>query len=162
EPLPLRLADGRSFAQFSVRFLNVSELGPRKNLVGLLRAWLQATSADDDAALIVKLGCYAPGWPELFQHQIGQLELELGRRLSEAAPIPFLSELFSDAEMPRLFAAATHYISVSHGEGWDQPMVEAAASGLRLIAPDHSAYAAYLDSSIAYLIPSRQVPVEFV
>src|SRR5207247_129938 len=48
------------------------------------------------------------------------------------------------------------------GEGWDQPMVEAAASGLRLIAPNHSAYSAYLDSSIAQLIPSRVVPVRFV
>jgi hypothetical protein len=42
---------------------------------------------------------------------------------------------FADSAMPRLYAAATHYISMSFGEGWDQPMLEAAASGLRLIAP---------------------------
>jgi glycosyltransferase involved in cell wall biosynthesis len=63
--------------------------------------------------------------------------------------------------MPRLFATATHYVSLSHGEGWDQAMVEAAATGLRLIAPDHSAYRAYLDPSVAQLIGSREVPAMF-
>jgi glycosyltransferase involved in cell wall biosynthesis len=63
--------------------------------------------------------------------------------------------------MPRLYAAATHYISLSFGEGWDQPMLEAAASGLRLIAPDHSAYSTYLDDSVAQLITSREVPCLF-
>jgi glycosyltransferase involved in cell wall biosynthesis len=63
--------------------------------------------------------------------------------------------------MPRLYTAATHYISLSHGEGWDQAMVEAAASGLTLIAPDHSAYRAYLDASVARMIPSREAPARF-
>src|SRR5262249_27419237 len=39
-----------------------------------------------------------------------------------------------------------------------QPMVEAGASGLRLIAPAHSGYLAYLDSSVARLLPARQIP----
>src|SRR5262249_55636835 len=73
----------------------------------------------------------------------------------------FVHDLLSDHEMPRLYASATHYISVSHGEGWDQTMMEAAASGLKLIAPAHSGYLTYLDSSIASLIPSREVPVAY-
>jgi glycosyltransferase involved in cell wall biosynthesis len=71
-----------------------------------------------------------------------------------------VDRLLSDAEMPGLFAAATHYWSMSHGEGWDQPMIEAGAAGLRLIAPRHSAYLAYLDSSVAQLVPSRGEPVD--
>jgi hypothetical protein len=51
--------------------------------------------------------------------------------------------------MPGLFAAASHYWSMSHGEGWDQPMIEAAASGLRLIVPRHTAYLEYLDADVA-------------
>jgi glycosyltransferase involved in cell wall biosynthesis len=73
----------------------------------------------------------------------------------------FVHDRFSDEDMPRLYAAATHYISLSFGEGWDQPMLEAAASGLRLIAPDHTAYSSYLDSSVAQLIGSREVPCLF-
>jgi hypothetical protein len=60
--------------------------------------------------------------------------------------------------MPGLYTAATHYWSMSHGEGWDQPMTEAAASGLRLIAPDHTAYRTYLDPSAGTLLPCRQEP----
>jgi glycosyltransferase involved in cell wall biosynthesis len=63
--------------------------------------------------------------------------------------------------MPALYRAATHYISASFGEGWDQPMMEAAASGLKLIAPDHSAYREYLDETVATMIPARAVPAVF-
>src|SRR5262249_1674474 len=51
-----------------------------------------------------------------------------------------------------------HYVSLSHGEGWDQPMMEAAVSGLALIAPAHSAYLTYLREEDAYLIPSPLRP----
>jgi glycosyltransferase involved in cell wall biosynthesis len=89
------------------------------------------------------------------------MEDRLRKRLNEAAPVRFIHDLLSDADMPELYAAATHYISMSHGEGWDNTMVEAAASGLKLIAPEHSAYLAYLDSSTASLIHSREIPVEY-
>jgi glycosyltransferase involved in cell wall biosynthesis len=160
-PLPLQTDAGRSIERFRVRFLNVSELGPRKNLVGLVGVWLRATSRRDDAILMIKLGRYAPGWFERFQDRVALLQDELGRRLEEAAPIRFIYDLFADAQMPRLYATATHYISLSFGEGWDQAMVEAAASGLKAIAPDHSAYRAYLDPSVAQLIPSRERPAVF-
>jgi glycosyltransferase involved in cell wall biosynthesis len=136
-PLPLPVSAR------SRRFLNVSDLNPRKNLDGLLRAWVDATSPGDDAALILKIGGPGPLPPV---------------DLATAAPVVVLRQTFGRDEMPRLYRSATHYISLSHGEGWDLPMMEAAASGLRLIAPDHSAYRAYLDESIATLIPSRETP----
>ncbi len=157
-PLPLEDENGGPIGAHRVRFLNVSELGPRKNLLGLLRAWLQATSRDDDAILIIKLGCPAPARLALFRHQVDQLQAQSRKRWDDAAPVHFLHDLFSDAALPRLYAAASHYISMSFGEGWDQAMVEAAAAGLRLIAPDHSAYTTYLDHSCAQLIPSRAIP----
>lgn len=161
EPLPLRLDTGELASDRRVRFLNVSDLGPRKNLLGLLHAWLLATSASDDAVLVIKLGRYAPGWFELLRSQIAELEREVGRSFADAAPVHFLFDLLADAEMPRLYASATHYISLSHGEGWDQPMVEAAATGLRLIAPDHSAYRHYLTPERATMLPSREIPARF-
>ena len=33
--------------------------------------------------------------------------------------------------------------------------------GLHLIAPEHSAYPAYLDESVARMIPSRKIPADF-
>ena len=89
------------------------------------------------------------------------VERQVGKALGEAAPIHFVYDVYSDDEMPGFFAAATHYISMSHGEGWDLAMMEAVASGLVPIAPAHSAYLAYLDATIAHLIPSREVPIAF-
>jgi glycosyltransferase involved in cell wall biosynthesis len=158
EPLPLHLEHGEPVDRFRVRFLNVSSLSPRKNLLGLLGAWLRATTPADDAVLILKLSVEGADALERFRRQLDGLQGDLGTSLHQAAPLHILTGVLADAAMPRLYAAATHYISLSHGEGWDQPMVEAGAMGLRLIAPRHSAYTAYLDPSVATLVPSAQVP----
>lgn len=160
-PRGITTVDGRPVSQFRTRFLNVSVLSPRKNQAGLLRAWLQATSQSDDAVLILKLGLYSPGWAAEWDQTVQRLQWEIGKRLADAAPILTLHAILPDAELPGLYAAASHYISLSTGEGWDQPMVEAAASGLRLIAPDHSAYRAYLDRTTATLLPVQEVPADF-
>lgn len=159
--LPLATSSGRLVADFRTRFLNVSEIGPRKNLTGLLRAWLQSTRSDDDAILILKLGRYVPERLELWQQQLRGAEREVGRHFVDAAPVEVQFDLMPDALMPRLYAAATDYISMSYGEGWDHPMVEAGACGLHLIAPDHSAYQSYLTPEIATILPCRTIPAHF-
>jgi glycosyltransferase involved in cell wall biosynthesis len=161
EPLPLRLPGSEPVGGYRVRFLNVSEINPRKNIAGLLRTWMKATNADDDAILILKLGYGDEGQLRAFRAEVDGLRLESGKTLAEAAPVHFLYDLYSDSEMPRLYCTATHYCSMSFGEGWDQPAMEAAACGLRLIVPNHSAYSSYLDSSVASLIPSREVPARW-
>jgi glycosyltransferase involved in cell wall biosynthesis len=160
-PVELRLATGPAISSFRTRFLNVSTLAPRKNLVGLLRTWIAATRSGDDAVLVIKTGGYLPAWRAAFEEQTDAAERQVGKSLREAAPVHLFDELLSDADMAPVYAAATHYVSLSFGEGWDQPMVEAAVSGLRLIAPNHSAYRAYLDSSVARLINCREVRAVF-
>ena len=157
-PLELDGPGGRPVASYRVRVLNVCEPQPRKNLMGLVGTWITATSAADDAILVVKLTLSSRQSASDIVRQLARLQAELGRSLHEAAPVLFTDRLLGEAEMPGLFAAATHYWSMSCGEGWDLPMTEAAASGLRLIAPRHSAYLAYLDDTVAQLIPSREAP----
>jgi glycosyltransferase involved in cell wall biosynthesis len=161
EPFPLKTSAGAPIAHYRARFLNVSEVSPRKNLVGLIRSWLKATRSSDDAVLILKLGTNTPRALDHLSSQLSRLQDATQKRFSDAAPIHFVHDLFADHEMPRLYATATHYLSLSHGEGWDQPMLEAAASGLRLIAPAYSAYATYLTPSIATLIPGTEIPAAF-
>jgi glycosyltransferase involved in cell wall biosynthesis len=158
EPLAFETSGAKELADYGVRFLNVSEPGPRKNLMGLLHAWIMATRADDSAVLTIKLGRTSPASLLSLQAGVTALEERLGRCLADAAPVEIMFGYLPDALMPRLYRSATHYISMSHGEGWDNAMIEAAASGLQLIAPDHSAYTAYLDASVARLIPSVTVP----
>ena len=160
-PLPLWSEEGAPVSSFRVRMLQVCEMGARKNLPGLLAAWTLATSRSDDAILILKLGAYPLGSLRLFRKQIAAMEQRIGKRLRDAAPVLLFQEILSDGQMPALYAAATHYISLSFGEGWDLTMMEAGATGLKLIAPDHSAYREYLDATVASLIPAREEPVRF-
>ncbi len=153
---------GRRVSEYALRVLNVSDLMPRKNLLGLLQLWIETTDRDDDAVLIIKLNCGSQKCLADFWHAVADLEAQIGRRRDEAASIVFMTnEMLSDAEMPSVYAAATHYLSLSYGEGWDQPMMEAASMGLQLIAPNHSAYTAYLDESIATLLPAHAAPAHF-
>lgn len=161
DPLPLALPGGAPVAGFRVRFLNVSELGARKNLLGLLRVWMEATEATDDAILILKLGHTGEKQLQQFHAEVAGMRMESGKTLAKAAPVHFLYDIYCDSEMPRLYRTATHYWSMSFGEGWDQPAMEAAACGLRLIVPGHSAYPGYLDESVATLIGCREVPVRW-
>lgn len=159
-PLDVSDRDGRPITDYRARVLNVSTLDHRKNLFGLLRVWLRATSREDDAILVIKLSPVDRVRLMRFLRDVQLLEGDIGRSRKEAAPILFLDSEMSDEEMPRLYAACTHYWSMSFGEGWDQPMTEAGASGLQLIAPDHSAYRAYLDPGVASMIPAEQVPAD--
>jgi glycosyltransferase involved in cell wall biosynthesis len=159
-PLVLAGPGGRPVADYRVRVLNVSEPQPRKNLVGLVRTWITATSADDDAILIIKLSLSARSAATDLFRRLALMQQALGRSLAQAAPVLFTDRLFTEAEMPGLYAAASHYWSMSRGEGWDLPMTEAAAAGLRLIAPQHTAYLTYLDPGTAQLIPSRLEPAD--
>jgi hypothetical protein len=52
------------------------------------------------------------------------------------------------------------YWSMSLGEGFDLPMLEAAACDLQLIAPRHSSYLHYLQPEHAFLLPVEVVNAE--
>jgi len=73
----------------------------------------------------------------------------------------FLFTYLTEGTLRSLYSTATHYISMSRGEGWDQPMMEAGVAGLQLIAPNHSAYTAYLRQEDAELVPATLVPAVF-
>jgi FkbM family methyltransferase len=160
-PTDLASPDGRPVASFRSRFLHVAELRRRKNHIGLLRAWMNATRRDDDAVLILKVSAVQEHILSQFQEDVVDMQRRSGRSAAEAAPVVVLAEHLPDDLMRSLYASATHYVSLSHGEGWDLPMMEAAVSGLSLIAPAHSAYLTYLREEEAYLIPAPLGPARF-
>ncbi|MBP2302741.1 tetratricopeptide (TPR) repeat protein [Azospirillum picis] len=152
--------NGRLVSSYRHRFLNISDFIPRKNIIGLLRVWLRSTAPSDDAVLILKLG--KGGGDAAMRAALGELlrlaEADVGKRLAQAAPINLIDRAMDDAGMTGLYRAATHYWSLSHGEGWDLPMSKAGAMGLTLVAPRHSAYVDYLDDTNAHMIPAKVGP----
>ena len=159
-PLPLRDRAGRPVSSYCYRFLNLAELGPRKNLLGLLEVWMRATRPADDAVLILKMNVFRPDLAQLFAADLADLARRLGKSFDDCAPVCITTDYLPDADLPGLYRTATHYMSMSFGEGWDVPMTEAAAAGLTLIAPRHSAYLDYLDDESAHLIPVREDAID--
>jgi glycosyltransferase involved in cell wall biosynthesis len=157
-PLQVALPGGRTLASYTHRFLNVADLRPRKNHLGLLRAWAAATRAGDDAVLVLKLTAPHPGTLALFQRDVAEMEARCGLSLRRAAPVLLMTAMLSDEQLRSLYRAATHYVSLSCGEGWDFPMMESAAAGLQLIAPEHTAYRDYLGADDAELLPAACIP----
>src|SRR5215510_11177673 len=78
EPLELGRRRGRRVLEYKTRFLNVSEFvsAPRKNLLGMLRVWMNSTSNDDDAILILKWSGYRYRWwwPDRFNRALAKIE----------------------------------------------------------------------------------------
>ncbi|MCW3070344.1 MAG: hypothetical protein JWO44_234 [Bacteroidetes bacterium] len=157
--IDLGMTRGKPVHEYRVRMMNVSDFIPRKNITGLLRAWLEATNSSDDAVLILKAGLYQEQLHTWLQHEIAGIQETTGKTFEEAAPICWISDLLAPDAMPSLYAAGTHYISMSHGEGWDLPMMEAGACGLQLIAPRHSAYENWMDEKWTCFIPSAEIDV---
>ena len=156
QPLELQTDNGQKVSGFRYRFLNVAEFIPRKNLLSLLRVWLRATERKDNAVLILKTGFYAQGSRDVFDAAMTRIEEEEHRSFTQAAPIVRCENQLTETDMPRFYTAATHYWSMSCGEGFDLPMMEAAASDRQLIAPFHSAYRHYLTPANAFLIPAHE------
>ena len=92
----------------------------------MLRVWIKTTSANDDAILILKLSGYRYRWwwPDRFKRTLAAMEREIGKSRKKAAPVVFYDQVLAESQMPSLYAAATHYWSMSYGEGWDLPMME--------------------------------------
>jgi len=151
----------RPLRTYARRFLHIAELRPRKNLLGLLRTWICATKPEDDAVLVVKSTCFVPPDRVAFEQDLRAMQERLGRGLEDAAPVVMLHSLFDDDQMRALYKAVTHYISLSFGEGWDFPMMEAACCGLDLIAPRHSGYLSYLGEDDALWVPAKLEPASF-
>lgn len=158
EPLPVLDAAQRPIASYGVRVLNIAELRPRKNHLGLLRVWLRATRHDDDAVLVMKATLFRRRALTQFYVDLRDMLAATGLSFERAAPVCLVTDTVTDEQIRALYQACTHYISLSRGEGWDMPMMEAAISGLRLVAPDHSAYQHYLAPDCAHLIPARLIP----
>lgn len=158
-PVVVQGPAGRQLADYRTRFLNVSDFTPRKNLAGLLRVWFRATQHGDDAILVLKVG-KDPSSRAEFSALCREVAAGLGIVPEQVAPLFIIDSLLSDAAMLSLYAAATHYWSMSHGEGWDLPMTQAGAMGLTLLAPYHSAYTDYLDDRVAHLIPATMTAAD--
>lgn len=144
---PLPLPQRRAF-----NFLSIFDWIDRKGPDVLLRAYLQAFTASDDVALILKSFKFDEPDAALQDRLIHFIEREAGIPLEKAPLILFVQGLLPAADMPRLYAAADAFVLPSRGEGWGRPYMEAAACQLAVLATRWSGHLDFLHPENSYLI----------
>lgn len=136
-------------------FLTVCQPTFRKGLDVLVKAWEEAGA--DNASLVIYTGIH---------EDLEAYGAATWRRVNQAKAktrIYHLTGRRTELEMAKLYQAADVYITLSRGEGFDLPLLEAAACGLPVIAADHTSHLdLLLPKESTLLIPPddyRPIPI---
>lgn len=137
-------------ARKPVRFLAVGS-GQRKNHYDLLRLFVDNFSPSDEVELIV-----VDSW----QGQLLSEELELYHS-HRRHQIKIYSKQLALPELVRLYQSADAVVSLSSGEAWQLPLLEAALCGATVIAPRGNGVP-YLTNENALLYHARPIETNSV
>jgi glycosyltransferase involved in cell wall biosynthesis len=125
-------------------FLTTFEWGERKEPWLLLKAFHETFSAKEPVRLLCKV--MNRDGSLILKEEIGRLGLR-----ASGGKISWLFNLeFPHYQLASLYRSADCYVSVSRGEGWDMPLMEAMACGLSSIATDWGAHTEFVHAGIAY------------
>lgn len=113
--------------------LYAGTLEPRKNVVGVLDAWLALRADRPTAPPLVLAGGY--GWRS--KDLVKRIERIRRAGGDEARDLHVLGRV-SDDELVRLYRGATLFLYPSFYEGFGMPVLEAMASGLPVVTSDRS------------------------
>lgn len=150
DPLPIKGRRGTVF-------LSVFEWTYRKGWDVLLAAWARAFRPEDDACLVLRAYplnvVESTNNGQLMHERIDHyLRNSLGLARKDVAPIIVMGGQVVEADLPRLYAAATAYVAPSRGEGWGRPHMEAMACGLPVIATNWSGNREFMTEDNSYLL----------
>jgi glycosyltransferase involved in cell wall biosynthesis len=151
---------GESPMDYPIRFLVVCEITNRKNFFGTLQTFFKVAEriGVNECCLVLKAGSYSRRVSTA--GTIKKVKKALIQR-KEVADLPYhifnYTPLVPEIVHPSFIKIGTHYLSTSLGEGWDLTAMQAAACGLNLFIPEHTAYKCWLDQSVASFLPVGHV-----
>jgi len=130
------------------RLLTVGGLEPRKNSLGLLRAFAYLRRTHPQAQLVIAGGAtlfdYQP-----YRQACFELMAELGLEVGEAVVLP---GVVSEADLPALYRLADSFVFPSLQEGWGLVVLEAMASGVPVVTANQPPFTEFLAPHQALLV----------
>lgn len=132
-------------------FISSFELIPRKACDVLLEAFCEEFDSLEPVKLIIKAyenyGRYDPQGKTL-----SNLASHIVQKHPRAPAICLQKEIRPYPDLPALYQQADCYVSVSRGEGWNLPAMEAMACGKPVIALNWSGHTEFLTADNSFLV----------
>lgn len=148
---PAVVADLRGSKEPAGRVLAIADWSARKNLEGLVRAFLRARGRVGQGSLVVKVrrieASSALSW----------LDRIVSEERGERSTISLVADDVTPAALRQLYLDADVYCLPTRGEGFGLPFLEAMAHGCAVIAPVEGGHRDVVDAS-QWLVPGRYEP----
>jgi glycosyltransferase involved in cell wall biosynthesis len=140
-------------------FLNVGTWQERKNLGGVIEAFLRAFPDEPNVLLVLKTGF---GFVDERQAcaQISEAirRASAGHRSEVETRIRVCQGFWPEEHMTALLQRADCYVSLHRGEGWCYPLFDAACNGIPVVATAYSGPVDYLDPRYHNLVRYELTP----
>ena len=138
-------------------FLSVFKWEERKNWKGLLRAYFEEFTLNDNVLLILKTTPFHND--RSVNEDISEFTefLGIGTNRNNLAPYHIFGQHLELYELPALYNAADAFVLPSRGEGWGRPHAEAMSMGLPTIATNWSGNLAFMNQTNSLLIPVEKL-----
>lgn len=143
---PFNLETTKSF-----KFLCVAEPHYRKQLDKLLEVYCKTFTSKDDVCFVLKTKLFKPGERISAQEiDIMKVLLNLKQKYGSSMPeIKIVSKRIPN--IASLYTACNAFVLMTASEGWGVPYLEALATGLPVIAPNHGGQLEFLNNSNSIL-----------
>ena len=138
-------------------FYSIFDLTPRKNLIGLLKAFHVAFEPWEDVELIIKTGKYGKN-PEEVRKQV----IQMNDKICESLKLPerkkpiIITEHLTDEEVDGLHNLGDCFVLPSYGEAWCFPAFDAMAFGKYPIITGGISCDDYISHGVGWPINSRK------
>lgn len=127
----------------------------RKNLKGMLESYMKAFTKKDDVCLVVKINLQK-GVNKSINVNFEAIKERLEKKYKNHAEIEMVTNFVED--MTEFYNAIDSVYTMSHGEGFYMPGLEALACGKLNIAPNHGGQLDFLNKNNSLLIDGKIVP----
>ncbi len=134
------------------KFYSIFQWQPRKNPEGLLRAYFNAFTENDDVVLILKTYLGNTGVDNLKQIRDRILYVKRDMNLSYFPKVVLISELLSETQIVGLHKFGDAYISLHRGEGWNIPCFTSGLAGNPVIATSCGGNTEFMKKDNSYLV----------
>lgn len=126
----------------------------RKNFVGMLRAFKKFAENKPDAIFFLHTEMKGIKWGDNIHELVEQMGLE--GRVIHTSPYDYGMNFVDGEALNQLYNACDVYFSLSFGEGFGIPLIEAQAAGLPVVVTDGSAMTEL--GKVGYLVKSSPIP----